>query len=443
MADKDQPNWAIKTSEGMQNQSENEIMAEKAEEKNVIKIYGTIGREVWADDVEHQLENMEGDVTVKINSVGGSVLEAIDIFNALKAYKGEITTVNMGKALSAGSYIFLAGTKRIVMSNSLTMIHAARMDMAGATETQMDEAKKMLSAATLAISKEYSKALGSDLAMAKTLLDSGDNWYDASEALESGLATEMVEPEHQATSAVLMAELAAAFDLPEKYLTKLENEMNPKEMIEKLSALCGDASLILNCVKAELSYEQSLEAIIKNMEEEDKKPEANEDEKVEATEEEDKVEATEEEEMTASEKMDEFLKSNLDEEKYAEYEEMVKSMEEDKPEAQDEEVKPEAQDEEVKPEAQDDEEVKPEATEEDKMENEDEDEDKMKALLKTGVKPVAVSKSPSRKLTATQSWNGQIEDRMVKVGCTRIQAISHINKLNPELRQRMIDEANG
>ncbi len=442
--------WSRGISESeVNNNSENEIMAEAT----VIEIYGQIGQRVYAEDIQYQLEQLEGqDIKVLIDSPGGSLSEGVLIFNLLKAYNGRVTTVNVARAFSIASYIFLAGDERIMAENALMMIHEARCDTSG-TSTQHAQNAKMLEAATASIRKEYAKIMGVDEAMIQTLWDGAtDVWYTSDQALENNLATSVAESSEAMSNHLTEILAILPHTIKSQWEGKMKNDV--KTQIKKLSALCNDSDLILNCVKNELSYEQSLEAIIKNMEEKDdeskaegeedeKKPEANEEEKVEATEEEDKVEATEEEEKLSA--MEEFVKSNMDKEKYAEYKRLHQhAMEEmDKAKASEEDKKPEAEGDDEKVEASDDqnfEEMKNE--DEDDMQNED-DKEEVKALLKTGVKPVAVSKSPSRKMTATQSWNGQIENRMAEAGCTRIQAISHVNKLNPELRQLMIDEANG
>jgi len=94
---------------------------------NEIVIDGVIGGwDVDAKEIVSQLTNMTGDVTIKLNSVGGSVIDGITIYNALKAYdKGEIIVEIGAVAASIASYIALAGDLTTAKSNSVYMIHNA------------------------------------------------------------------------------------------------------------------------------------------------------------------------------------------------------------------------------------------------------------------------------------------------------------------------------
>jgi len=98
-----------------------------------IIIDGVIGGwDVVPQDVTDALNSAKGDVLVKINSVGGSVIDGISIYNALKAYDKGTVTVEIGAvAASIASYIALAGDKVIAHSNSVYMIHNAWLPAIG------------------------------------------------------------------------------------------------------------------------------------------------------------------------------------------------------------------------------------------------------------------------------------------------------------------------
>lgn len=100
---------------------------------NKIVIDGIIGSwDVSAKAVVEALDSFDGDVIVHINSVGGSVLDGITIFNALKAYqRGIITTQIVGVAASIASYIALAGDKTQAYDNATFMIHNAWLPATG------------------------------------------------------------------------------------------------------------------------------------------------------------------------------------------------------------------------------------------------------------------------------------------------------------------------
>jgi len=98
-----------------------------------IIIDGVIGGwDVIPQEVTDQLKQAKGDVLIKLNSVGGSVIDGISIYNALKSYDKGTVTVEIGAvAASIASYIALAGDKIIANSNSVYMIHNAWLPAVG------------------------------------------------------------------------------------------------------------------------------------------------------------------------------------------------------------------------------------------------------------------------------------------------------------------------
>ena len=98
-----------------------------------IIIDGVIGGwDVDAQEIVSQLNQAKGDILVKLNSVGGSVIDGVTIYNALRKYdKGSVTVEIGAVAASIASYIALAGDKVIANSNSTFMIHLAWLNVAG------------------------------------------------------------------------------------------------------------------------------------------------------------------------------------------------------------------------------------------------------------------------------------------------------------------------
>ena len=63
------------------------------------------------------------ELTVRINSPGGDVYEALAILNTLRAHKARITTVIDGLAASAASFVAMAGDEVVIRPNAEVMIH--------------------------------------------------------------------------------------------------------------------------------------------------------------------------------------------------------------------------------------------------------------------------------------------------------------------------------
>ena len=77
-----------------------------------------------------QLLYLEGqdpdkDISLYINSPGGSVTAGLAIYDTMKYIKCDVSTICMGMAASMGAFLLSAGTKgkRLALPNSTIMIH--------------------------------------------------------------------------------------------------------------------------------------------------------------------------------------------------------------------------------------------------------------------------------------------------------------------------------
>ena len=70
-------------------------------------------------------ENPEKDISLYINSPGGSVSAGLAIFDTMQFIKPDVSTLCMGMAASMGAFLLAAGTKgkRFSLPNSRVMIH--------------------------------------------------------------------------------------------------------------------------------------------------------------------------------------------------------------------------------------------------------------------------------------------------------------------------------
>lgn len=128
-------------------------------------------------------------ITVNINSPGGSVFDALAIYNALRAHGSEITVKVMGVAASAASLIAMAGNKIIMPENTFMMIHNPWAFTAGNADELRDFADTLDTIGS-ALVKTYVARTGLDEAEVKELL-AAETWLTAEEAVAKGFATEM------------------------------------------------------------------------------------------------------------------------------------------------------------------------------------------------------------------------------------------------------------
>ena len=70
-------------------------------------------------------ENPDKDVSLYINSPGGSVSAGLSIFDTMQFIKPDVSTMCLGMAASMGSFLLMAGAKgkRFALPNSRIMIH--------------------------------------------------------------------------------------------------------------------------------------------------------------------------------------------------------------------------------------------------------------------------------------------------------------------------------
>lgn len=88
---------------------------------------GIVGYEITADYIRSQInENSKEKLQVIVNSPGGFVIDAFEIYNIFNSYKGEVEFVINGMAASAMSYIIMAGDKISAFKNSIFMAHRAQ-----------------------------------------------------------------------------------------------------------------------------------------------------------------------------------------------------------------------------------------------------------------------------------------------------------------------------
>lgn len=165
---------------------------------NEILIYGDIGWENTARQVEDQLKEFNGEpVKVRINSGGGDVYEGIAILNALRGYSGEITAVVESLAASAASFIAVgAGSKVVIRPNAELMIHKAWTMLAGNAD-DIDKAKADLARQDVKIAGIYADRAGGELDDWLTRM-SEETWYSAQEALDAGLVDEIEDAKNPA-----------------------------------------------------------------------------------------------------------------------------------------------------------------------------------------------------------------------------------------------------
>lgn len=160
-----------------------------------IWIYDVIGP-AWAGMVDaasviDALKQMGGrDVTLRVSSPGGSVGEAVDMFNALQRYAGRVVAEIDSLAASAASFLVLAADEVKAAKNSRLMIHRA-MTMTFGNINDHNKSIEMLSKGDETIAQMYADKTGKALAGVLVDMDA-EKWFTAQEAKDYGLVDEII-----------------------------------------------------------------------------------------------------------------------------------------------------------------------------------------------------------------------------------------------------------
>jgi ATP-dependent Clp protease protease subunit len=132
----------------------------KNEGERTLFLNGEISDETWYGDevtpklFKEELESAQGNITVWINSPGGDVFAAAQIYNMLMDYQGNVTVKIDGLAASAASVIAMAGTEVQMSPVAMMMIHNP-MTVAIGDSKEMQKASEMLSEVKESIMNAY------------------------------------------------------------------------------------------------------------------------------------------------------------------------------------------------------------------------------------------------------------------------------------------------
>ena len=140
-------------------------------------------------------------VDLRLNSPGGSVFDAVAIYNALKRHEGTVTVWIDGIAASAASYVAMAGDEIVMPENAFLMIHDPAglvMGTAGDMRAMAEALEKVKGSLVQGYAAKSGRAAEEIAA-----LMAAETWFDAKDALDAGLATRIAEP----------VRMAARFDI--------------------------------------------------------------------------------------------------------------------------------------------------------------------------------------------------------------------------------------
>ena len=140
-----------------------------------------------------EAENPKKEISMYINSPGGTVSSGLAVYDTMQYIKPEISTLCIGQAASMGSLLLAAGTKnkRLSLPNSRIMVHQPSGGFQGQASDIERHAQEILSLRGR-LNEIYATHTGKDLSFIEKSLDR-DTFMTAIEAKDFGLIDKVVE----------------------------------------------------------------------------------------------------------------------------------------------------------------------------------------------------------------------------------------------------------
>ena len=138
-------------------------------------------------------QDTEKDISLYINSPGGSITAGMAIYDTMQYIKCDVSTICMGMAASMGAFLLSSGAKgkRICLPNAEVMIHQPL----GRTEGQATEIE-IAAQHILRTKKKLNSIMAENCGRTLEELTAAtdrDNWLSAQEALEFGLVDKVID----------------------------------------------------------------------------------------------------------------------------------------------------------------------------------------------------------------------------------------------------------
>lgn len=212
-------------------------------DERTLYLEGAIADETWwGDEVtpklfKDDLLSGSGDITVWINSPGGDVFAAAQIYNVLKEYSGKVTVKIDGIAASAASVVAMSGDQVLMSPVSNLMIHNPSTVAIGDGD-EMLRAKAMLDEVKESIINAYETKSGQSRAAISRMMND-ETWMNAKKAVELHFADGILYTEsapqdtsgglifsRMAVQNSLLSKFPAKKPLPKASATERESRLN-------------------------------------------------------------------------------------------------------------------------------------------------------------------------------------------------------------------------
>lgn len=138
-------------------------------------------------------EDPDKDISLYINSPGGSVYDGLAIYDTMNFIKPDVATYGIGLQASMGAFLLSSGTKgkRFLLPNSRVMIHQPSSGTQGKVTDQEITLREAIRLKEL-LNEALAKNTGQKLSKIKADVER-DFWMSSQEAVEYGLADKVIK----------------------------------------------------------------------------------------------------------------------------------------------------------------------------------------------------------------------------------------------------------
>ena len=153
----------------------------------------TIANLIVAQLLHLESEDPDKDVSLYINSPGGSVYAGLAIYDTMQFIKPDVVTICFGRAMSMGSLLLAGGAKgkRFALPNSRILIHQPSGGYQGQSADIEIHAREILDLRRR-LDEIYAKHTGQEYDRVHADMDR-DRYFNPEEAVEYGLIDRVIE----------------------------------------------------------------------------------------------------------------------------------------------------------------------------------------------------------------------------------------------------------
>lgn len=174
-------------------------LEERLAEERILFLWGEIGPATAGSLIMRLLEMSAKhggrEISLYINSPGGSVDDTLAIYDTMSFLACDISTYCVGQAASGGAILLMAGTKgrRFILPNAKVMLHQPSGGIGGQAEDIRIQAEEILRDKDR-LNRIISDHTGRDVKQIAEDIER-DCFMTADEALEYGVVDEVLHPE--------------------------------------------------------------------------------------------------------------------------------------------------------------------------------------------------------------------------------------------------------